>query len=668
MLHRRDEAARVGVRAVLAAGLTGWLVLLLSATARPAEPAAPEDPAAEAARLLQNREPLSTAERAEQAEALLREARRERVAHTSKALADLSDLATGSVSPRRAWRGARGLAREVQRWLEPSAADANALRVLEPVAESSLDRPDLLEAYTRLRESSLEEQFEELVDIALDALEERDFASARRAAERARRLRPGSIEVAELLADVDQAEIAPPRADGGLLAPGEEEAPLAAALLAGAYDRALALDAATPDAEFAHSAALLLSGRREEGLSLLRELADEDDRAGRAARGWLEDPVIDPEGALLREQRSYRVRRALGWIGGDPLEEHGLEWTAAGLRGWQRSLRPFNLLFGLPTRIARGRQARGDDLVAAAHHYLEVEPDGERADAARDWLANLDARPDALEGAAWDDGFLVLPRARSPLSPVTARPLRLSGDALAVVAPDADDLASLLDDEAPVLAIALASPPEARALSLPPERAFALLASLALAFEDGSLRAASVDGATGLEAVRRLEEALRVRGTLVAYPVPSAGLLGVASAARALEESIAAGEAAPDHEVRFRPRRQGLVIDGDLLGGAIPCPAGTVCVDAFRALESRAFADLQVDGEAGIGLATRFHQTELAVQLSDAGPSASVTLPIAGWLGLGRWIPLGARFGLGVDGVSIGLATVEPPPEPGLAR
>jgi hypothetical protein len=682
MRHRRDEAVRVGAGAMLAAGVAGWLVLLLSAPAHPAELALAEDPTAEVARLISNRKPVSAEERADQAEALLREARRERVAHTARALADLSELALGGFSPRRVWRGARGIAREVQRWIEPSATDAAALRLLEPVAESSfdrsdalepaaetaLDRPDLLEAYVRLRESSLEEQFEELLEIALEALEDRDFASARRAAERARRLRPASVEVAELLADVEVAEVEALPAEVGLLAPEEGEAPLAAALLAGAYDRALALESATPDADLGHCAALLLSGRREEGLSLLRDLADDDDRAGRAARDWLDDPVVDPEGALLREQRSYRVRRTLGWLGGDELEEHGLEWTSEGLRGWRRSLRPFNIVFGLPTRIARGRQARGDDLRAAARHYLEVEPDGDRAGTAREWVSELDARSAEREGAAWDDAIFVLPRARTALAPLVARPVRLSEDALVLVAPDADDLVALLDDEAPVLALALAAPADASALELAPERAFELLADLAHAFEEGSLRAASVDGGSGSEAVRRLEQGLRDGGELVAYAVPGAGLSDVASASAALEESIATGEGAPDQEIRFRPRRQGLVMDGDLVGGAIPCPPGVVCVDSFHALESRAFADVQLDGEAGVGVAARFLQTEVALSMSDDGPSASLTLPIASWLGLGRWIPLGARFGMAVDGVSIGIATVEPAAETELAR
>ena len=42
MRHRRDEVARVGAGAALAAGLAGWLVLLLSGPAHPAEPPAPE--------------------------------------------------------------------------------------------------------------------------------------------------------------------------------------------------------------------------------------------------------------------------------------------------------------------------------------------------------------------------------------------------------------------------------------------------------------------------------------------------------------------------------------------------------------------------------------------------------------------------------------------------
>jgi hypothetical protein len=551
----------------------------------------------------------------------------------------------------------------VQIWREPSEADAVALEALAPLAGGQLERPELVEAYERLREVSLEEQFEELLDLAADALAERDFASARRAAERARRLRPASTEIAELLAHVDLAEIAPPD-EAAMVFPREDEAPAAAALLAGAYERALALDSPAPDADLAQSAALLLSGRREEGLSLLRELADREDREGRAARDWLLDPTIDPEGAFLREQRGYRVRRTLGWIGGDELEAHGLELSRQALRGWRHSLTPFNFLFGLPTRLVRGREARADELRAAARHYLEVEPAGTRADDAREWLAELQGSERPRDLAAWDDGFLRLPRAESPVALLFARPVRLSADALAEVAPDAVDLAELLDDETPVLALATAAPEDVPALGLPSERAFDLLARLAQAFDEGALRAASIDGASGAEAVRRLDLAVHDGAPLLAYAVPSAGLTGVASAVGALEESVVAGEEVADHEVRFRPKRKGIVIDGDLIGGAIPCPVGAVCVDAFHPVESRAFADLQLDGDAGVGLAASFGQAEVALRMSDDGPSASVTLPIARWLGLGRWLPLGARFGVGVDGLSVGVATVEPPPDP----
>ncbi len=140
MRHRRDDAARVGAGAALAAGLAGWLVLLLSGAAHPAEL---EDPAAEAAQLLENREPFSAEERAAEAEALLRDARRERVAHTVETDAEIGNAALGGVSPRRAWRAARQLAREVARWREPSETDAAALDLLEPLAGSQLERPDL---------------------------------------------------------------------------------------------------------------------------------------------------------------------------------------------------------------------------------------------------------------------------------------------------------------------------------------------------------------------------------------------------------------------------------------------------------------------------------------------------------------------------------------------
>jgi hypothetical protein len=43
----------------------------------------------------------------------------------------------------------------------------------------------------------------------------------------------------------------------------------------------------------------------------------------------------------------------------------------------------------------------------------------------------------------------------------------------------------------------------------------------------------------------------------------------------------------------------------------------------------------------------------ISVEIDQLVPKASVSIPIARWLRVDRWFPLGARLGLGVDGVSL---------------
>ncbi len=662
MRRRNDDIRRVSAGVALAAGLAGWLVLALAGAARPDELGAEPDAATEeAARLLSNREPLGAADRVAAARALLSEERRTRIWENVSAAGDLAQSAVGGLSPRRALKGARHLFRQARGWFERSPAEDAALALLDAEVAAGSDDPELLREWEELRARDSERRFEDALRDAKRALRRGDTVRARHAAEGARRLEPTSIEIAALLGEIELAEIAPPRR-ARLIEPPAEDVQLAGALLAERYERALELENGADDSGLARSAALLLSGRRDEGLEQLRSVADSDDGAARVAQGWLDDPSIDPEGAFLREQRSFRVRRALGWLGGDDLERHGLETSTRALRSWGRSLTPFNLALSFPARILLGREAPSDGLREAAERYLVLSPQGVRADAARAWLSELPTAPSVAEAAAWDDGVLRLPRSSVAYAPVVARPLLLSQAALERASARSGDLVALLRPETPALVLAPDAPPGVAALALEPERALELLAGVESGFADGALRSASLDASSGSDAVRRLADSVRAGGRLVAYPVAPPR----DSVVESFEQGLVgrAPEAGRARAVRVASERRGLSLHGDLLNGELPCPQDLMCVERHYPLTSAAFAELDADGELGVGATASFGRGSVSVGFSESGPSAGVTLPVMHWLGLGRWVPVGLDLGVSATGGSVGLRVIDDPRRP----
>ncbi len=665
MRRRRsgDDVTRVSAGVALAAGLAGLLTLALAGAAQPAEPETQVDAdAGEAARLLSNREPIAAADRLAEARELLAVERRQRAWQNVRTASELAQGAVGGLSPHRALKSVRRAYREARGWFEPSPAEEAALALLDPAVAAGEDDPELLRAWDALNAPDAEARYELSLEEAQDALADGDVTRTRRALERARQLSPSSIRVAALLGELELAEIAPPRRVSHAEARADD-AQMAGALLAERYERALALEGTSADSELAKSAALLLSGRRDEGLEQLRALADEDDSAAFVARGWLEDPSIDPEAAFLREQRSFRVRRALGWLGGDALEQHGTEMSRDGLSSWRRSLTPFNLALSFPARLMLGYSTSSSGLREAAERYLELAPDGQRADDARGWLSDLEASPPTLEAEAWDDGVLSLPRASVPYAPIVARPLLLSQAALERASAEAGDLVALLRPETPALVLAPSAPPGLDVVVLAPDRALALLAGVARGFEDGALRSASLDGSAGAAAVRRLSGSVRAGGALVAYAVAPRRDSVVESFEHALVGTAPdPGAAQP---VAFAGKRRGLSLHGDLLNGNLPCPQDLMCIDRHYPLTSRAFAELEADGDMAIGATASFGRGALSVGFSETGPSAAITLPVMHWLGLGKWAPLGLSLGLSTDGGSIGFSVLdEPAPAP----
>jgi len=98
----------------------------------------------------------------------------------------------------------------------------------------------------------------------------------------------------------------------------------------------------------------------------------------------------DYDRRLTREIRSYRLRRTLGWIGGNALAERDmLGLRSASFSAWKDELTPSNLGLSLPSRILRGYRSDGQGVRDAAMQYLEIRPDDSGAETAREWLDHV---------------------------------------------------------------------------------------------------------------------------------------------------------------------------------------------------------------------------------------------------------------------------------------
>lgn len=646
MLRSWDEVVRVGVRAALAAAVVGLLVLALAGRAHPAE----ADPSDEVVDMLVDRTPPSADERVAAAEAVLQRYRTRRMARLFGAIADTAWRGVTGASPRSLLKSGRQVLSELRAWRRRSDAENAALALLEPSVALGESDPRVLELYERLRERERSAHFERALREAEQALERGELGRARRRLARAADLRPDASKIGELRAALERASVLPVDEPPELPPVDPGEVRLAAALLAEQYDRALALSEARPGPDLARGAALFLSGRRERALAEFRALEELEGDAGLFARRLLADPAVDPESSLRGEERRYRIRRALGWIGGEALEEHGLEISRQGLHVWRSSLTPVNLALTLPTRVARRRPADGDALRAAALRYLELEPAGEQRDKAREWLAQLPQSTTlAGERDLWDDGRLVLPRARTPYRPVGARSVIVSGAALEWVEPGFQRSHHELVGAREVALLPSRRPLDEDTLELGREDGLELLASLAGELEAGLLSGTPVETPEALEALRLLEAAVQSGATLYARAWSD----DATPVRAALRAALIEGEPEQARRIYFERRKNGLEARRQLLGSDLRCPERTVCIDRARKLGATAYARFDADGDLRIGAYTHISRVSFGLELTESGPRGSLELPLAHWLGLRRWAPFSARIGASMDGVSL---------------
>jgi hypothetical protein len=320
MFRRTEEAARVGARMLFAGAVVGGIVLLLHGTAYPSDSGA-GDAEDRMAQLLLDRDPLTSSERAEQAEQLLRMERRHRLGRTASAAAELLWRGVSSASPSSLFGSARRLWGELRPSTAVTPGEEAALSLLEPDVKAGLADPHALELYERLR--SRRQPRGAFLFAWVDSVEGLAEGTVNRAFGwlGPSGLQPGGLGQAT-------------GASAGALPLSEEErwaahvihpweVRMAASLLSGGYERVLELGPPHPDADLGRATALLLSGRREDSLDLLRELRESDGVAGLMAARWLADP--------------------------DVVQTRGLEMSADGLRSWRDSLTALNLAVSLPT-------------------------------------------------------------------------------------------------------------------------------------------------------------------------------------------------------------------------------------------------------------------------------------------------------------------------------
>ena len=632
------DAKSVGVWIVAAAAVVGLLVLLLGGSPAAAQPMTPEALAA----LLAERAPRSADERVHAAETLLYEDLRQRSRRFAGALLDVGWRVSNGLSPRRALSSVGKLVKSARELMDGERAQERALLVLASAHSrgETNDRLDLL--YADLLERERERRGDDLLELAEEALEDGHLHLARARAKRAHEIAP-SEETTALLARLGAAADAKRRAKAASVR--DWEVSLGMAMLLGDYDRALALDAEERDGSLAQGVARYLRGDARAGLDTFERLAEHDDQVGRTAHEWLDSPELNDSAAFERAERSYYFERTLGWIGGATLAGSGLDLSRSGYKAWQQTITPTNLAITTPLRLYRGWAPDQSALREAARGYLTVEPDGEHAEDARAWLAQLGPAPDVME-PGWDDGIFVLPRARTAYTGLTPRPVLVAREVVLSDDVRAGRAARAALGEAPALRLLLHRGPETPQL-LPADEAGRLLERVARALEQRDATPHGHSSETVIDEIRRLASALDGGTRVRAEPWWPAGM----SLRASLASTALTGEAADLGALAFERGEEGMSMHRGFGRSAYDCPDATVCVAAVRLFSGTIYGEFET-ADFQIGASTSFAGASIAVRLGQDGPGASLVLPIASWLHVQRWVPLEARVAVSLDGIS----------------
>ena len=647
----RNEAVRVGIWVLVVSAIAGLLVLLFYGSAL----AQDGDRAGELAELLSRRAPLSAEERMQAAEDVLAADRRDRTRRLATAVFDTGWRVWQGASPRRAVSAAARLARAAVRFRSDRDAELAALDLLQPGLASEAADPRLERMYEKLRERDALDTLDARLDRAERALERGDLRLARVRLERSLELAPDSERAAALHAQLLQLLAAreaghePAGADVAQAVEAWEPA-LAIALLVGDYERAAAFGSGEPDAEFARAVAQFLGGSQGEALRALGGLAVRDDATGDAARSLLASPGVNVELALARAQKGYRARRTLGWMGGDELAEQGLDLSRSGVGAWRGALEPGNLALAAPLRLWSGWEPDGRELEDAASRYLEVFPEGEQSGDAQAWLEELRSRAPSASDAGWDDGRFVLPRARTRFSALAPRPLLVSRRVLdSDAVGDVEGVREALADGDALLLVPAFGPEPEDAIALDAGGLRTLLAELARGVEQDALEPLDRGKAATLEALRRLDAALAA-GRAVHARAWKVGEVTPIAAARGLM----AGSSQEVATLQLSRDEDDVRVARGFGRSTWRCPEEAFCIDREELLSGALYGRFELDADFRVGARTSFSRASLALEVGRDGPQASVVLPIGHWLRLNSWIPIEARFSIGLDGIDFG--------------
>jgi hypothetical protein len=115
--------------------------------------------------------------------------------------------------------------------------------------------------------------------------------------------------------------------------------------------------------------------------------------------------------------------------------------------------------------------------------------------------------------------------------------------------------------------------------------------------------------------------------------------------------------------------REALHAQRGLTGTGTFCPRETACIDLRQEVDSTVFARTDADGEVGMGASAGFEDARFSVEVGTSGPRASLVIPFARWLGIGRFFPVQARVSVGLGGISAGPqrdASADDLPDPSL--